>query len=47
MFGFKKAVKSVENNNNKAIDSWIRNISALQKNKPIQTVNYQKLVFSY
>lgn len=36
------AVKSVENNNTKAIDSWIRNISALQKNKPIQTVNYQK-----
>ena len=35
-------VKSVENNNTKAIDSWIRNISALQKNKPIQTVNYQK-----
>jgi intraflagellar transport protein 46 len=38
-------VKSVETNNTKAIDSWIRNISALQKNKPIQTVNYQKYFF--
>ncbi len=36
------AVKSVESNNTKAIDSWIRNISALQKNKPVQTVNYQR-----
>jgi len=26
----------------KAIESWIRNISALQKNKPVQTVNYQR-----
>jgi intraflagellar transport protein 46 len=32
----------VESNNNKAIDSWIKNISALQKNKPIQTVNYKR-----
>jgi len=32
----------VESNNTKAIDSWIRNISALQKNKPVQTVNYQR-----
>lgn len=37
-----KAVKSVESNNTKAIESWIRNISALQKNKPVQTVNYQR-----
>ena len=37
-----KAVKSVESNNIKAIDSWIRNINALQKNKPVQTVNYQR-----
>lgn len=36
------AIKSVECNNTKAIDSWIRNISALQKNKPVQTVNYQR-----
>jgi intraflagellar transport protein 46 len=36
------AIKSVESNNTKAIDSWIRNISALQKNKPVQTVNYQR-----
>lgn len=36
------AVKSVESNNTKAVDSWIRNISALQKNKPVQTVNYQR-----
>lgn len=36
------AIKSVESNNTKAVDSWIRNISALQKNKPVQTVNYQK-----
>lgn len=35
-------IKSVESNNTKAIDSWIRNISALQKNKPVQTVNYQR-----
>lgn len=36
------AIKSVESNNTKAVDSWIRNISALQKNKPVQTVNYQR-----
>jgi intraflagellar transport protein 46 len=35
-------IKSVDGNNLKAIDSWIRNISALQKNKPVQTVNYQR-----
>jgi intraflagellar transport protein 46 len=38
-------VKSVENANPKAIDSWIKNISDLQKNKPVQIVNYQKFVF--
>ena len=37
-----KSVKSVDSTNAKAIDSWIKNISALQKNKPIQTVNYQR-----
>ncbi len=35
-------IKSVDGNNLKAIDSWIKNISALQKNKPVQTVNYQR-----
>ncbi|CAF0871909.1 unnamed protein product [Brachionus calyciflorus] len=35
-------VKSVENSNTKAIDNWIKSISALQKNKPVQTVNYQR-----
>jgi hypothetical protein len=35
-------VKSVDSNNTKAIDSWIKNISALQKNKPTQAVNYQR-----
>jgi hypothetical protein len=40
-----KLVKSVENANPKAIDSWIKNISDLQKNKPVQIVNYQKFVF--
>lgn len=35
-------VKAVEGNQTKAIDSWIKNISALQKNKPVQTVNYQR-----
>jgi len=36
------SVKSVEGSNVKAIESWIRNISALQKNKPVQTVSYQR-----
>lgn len=35
-------VKSVEANNTKAIDNWIKSISALQKNKPVQSVNYQR-----
>ena len=32
----------MEGTNKKAIDSWIKNISALQKNKPVQSVNYQR-----
>jgi hypothetical protein len=36
------SVKSVDGTNVKAVDSWIKNISALQKNKPVQNVNYQK-----
>ena len=42
-----KLVKSVEHANPKAIDSWIKNISDLQKNKPVQIVNYQKLDFFF
>ena len=37
-------VKSVDHANSKAIDSWIKNISDLQKNKPVQIVNYQRSV---
>jgi intraflagellar transport protein 46 len=35
-------VKSVEHGNSREIDNWIKNISDIQKSKPVQIVNYQR-----